>query len=74
MKLYTIRKTTLSSCGWAMRMGISRQAMYSRIKKADSAEELEEALTTPGRQGFRSDKQTDEPIPDNVVKLPVKKK
>lgn len=74
MKLYTINETTLSSCGWATLMGISRQAMYSRIKKADNPVELEEALTTPGRQGFRSDKLKDEPLPNNVVKLPVKKK
>lgn len=74
MKLYTIEGTTLSSCGWAQRMGISRQAMYSRIKKASNDQEMKDALTCTGRQGFRSDKVTDKSKSSNVVKFPTKKK
>lgn len=56
MKMYTVNGTSLTASGWAERMGISRQAMASRIRKARGGEDLKEALTTSGRQGFRSDK------------------
>lgn len=56
MKIYTVNDTHLTASGWATRMGISRQAMASRIRKVSDTFGLEEALTTPGRQGFRSDR------------------
>ena len=56
MKMYMVNDTNLTASGWAERMGISRQAMASRIRKAKTGSELEEALTTSGRQGFRSDR------------------
>lgn len=56
MKIYMVNGTRLTASGWAERMGISRQAMASRIRKAKTQFELEEALTSSGRQGFRSDR------------------
>jgi hypothetical protein len=51
MKFYRAKGEKHSISKWAAIAGISRQAMWVRVNKAESPEELEIALTAPDLQG-----------------------
>jgi len=51
MRYFSVKGIRKSLTGWADSVGISRQAMTTRINNSESPEELEMALTSPDFQG-----------------------
>lgn len=56
MKQFEYNGQTRSIAEWASKVGISRAAMSKRLKKAESPEAVEKALTAQPSQGKRNDR------------------